>query len=86
MHGTKNHQFGIALLLILAAKKIAKNRNITKSRHLAVDISEAIVQQTGDHKTLTISQLEFRIRFPRAKRGNRKSGNGQSIREIQLAD
>ena len=51
-----------------------------------VDISHPIIHQPRDHKALPILQFEFSISFARAQSGHGKSGNGQRIGEIKLAN
>ena len=85
MHGAQDHQFSIALLHVLTSKEISQNWNIAQSWHLAGDISDAIVHQAGNHKTLSILKLELGLRLSRAERWDGEARNGESICEVQLA-
>ena len=52
--------------------------------NLVADIGDAIVHQSGDHKTLAVLQFKFGFGPARAQRGHGESGNGQGIGEIQV--
>jgi hypothetical protein len=66
VHGTQDHQFRIALLRALAAEKIPQDRNIAQAGNLVVNVGNAIVHQTRDHKALAVLQFKFGFRFARA--------------------
>src|SRR5580698_5778883 len=84
MHRAQHHQFRIALLQILAFKQIAQNRNVAESRKFVSNLSHPVVHEAGDHETLPVLQLKFRVGATGAERGNVKSGDRQSVREIQF--
>src|SRR5580698_6118654 len=75
MHRAQHHQFRIALLQILAFEQIAENRNVSESRKLIGNLSHSVVHEAGDHETLPVLQLKFRVRATRAQSRNVKSGD-----------
>lgn len=86
MHRAQDHQLGIAFLGVLALEEITQNRYVTQTRHFIPDVSDAIVNQTGDYKTLSISQFKFGFRFARTQSRDGEAGNGKRICEVESAD
>src|ERR1035437_4401777 len=84
-HRAQDHEFRIALLQALAAKKVAQDRNVAKAANLVIDVGHTVVHEPRDHKALSILQLKFGFGFARAKRGHGESGDGQRIGKVQGA-
>src|SRR4029077_12225085 len=86
VYGAQDHQLRVTLLRALAPEEITQDWNVPQAGNLVPNIGDAIVDQTGNHKTLSIPQLEFSLRLARAQGGHGKAGNRKRVCEIQRAD
>src|ERR1700675_963449 len=86
VHGTENHQLGVAFLRALAPEEVAQDWNVAQAGTLVPNIGNPVVNQARDDKTLSVHQLEFGLRFTSAQGRNGKTGDGERVREIEGAD
>ena len=83
MHSTISSELLFCKLLLL--EEITQDRNVAQARNLVLNVGDAIVHQARDHEALSILQFEFGLGLARAERRYGKSGNSQSIGEIESA-
>src|SRR5208283_4635704 len=81
----QDHQFRIVLLEALAPEKSSEDRDITQPWNFIDDVSDAIVDQSGNDKTLAILQLEFGIGLAGADGGNGRAGNADGVGVVERA-
>src|SRR5580700_1815008 len=86
VHGAEHHEFGIALLDALTFEKISQDRDVAQAGNFVPNIGDAIVDQTGDHKALSIAQFEFGLGLASAQGRDSETRNGQSVGKVESAD
>ena len=82
----QHHQLRLVLLQVFAAKQITENRDVADARELGEVRGNAVVQQAGDHKALSILQLELSRSTPRSQCRNPEARQHQGVGKIQRAD
>src|ERR1700728_66600 len=81
----KNISSELLFCKLLLRKKIPQDRNVAQSRNFVIDVGNAVVHESGDHKTLSVLQFKFSFGFAGAEGGDGKSGDGQRIGKVQRA-
>ena len=67
MRRDDDHQLGLFAPVFRTAEQRAQNRNITKPRHLVVQVTEIVLKQAGDGKAFTIPKLNRGLGFAAAE-------------------